>query len=414
MPSTTLLACRICGNTDLVEVCHLGTQALTGIFPKPGEPEPSSGPLRLLKCNGDEEDICGLLQLGDVYDLSELYGAHYGYRSGLNPSMVVHLREKVSRILAIAPLRDNDLVVDIGSNDGTTLAAYPAGTQTFVGVDPSGQKFEEFYPTHATLLPDFFSAALMEKHYPGRRARVITSFSMFYDLEQPLSFMKEVLDLLEDEGIWIFEQSYMPAMLKANAYDTVCHEHLEYYGLKQIKWMADRAHAKIVDVEFNDVNGGSFSVTLAKHDSPLPEFSALASLLERERAMGLDTTAPYLAFGDRTARLREELVAFLRQARREGKRVAGLGASTKGNVVLQYCGIDEELMESIGEVNQDKFGAHTPGSMIPIIPENTLLDSDPDYLVVLPWHFRRFFETSDRFVGSCLVFPLPNLSFVQR
>jgi hypothetical protein len=233
---------------------------------------------------------------------------------------------------------------------------------------------------------------------------------MFYDLERPADFMRQVMDLLDEDGIWVLEQSYLPAMLETNSYDTVCHEHLEYYALAQIKWMADRAGAKIVDVEFNAINGGSFSVTICKAGAQQPEMSGLSALLAREQDARLNDLDPYLAFADRVAKTRTDLRAFFDRAKREGAVVGGLGASTKGNVLLQYCGITRADIPVIGEVNSEKFGAFTPGSLIPIVPETELLASKPDYLMVLPWHFRPFFEASPRFKNQRLVFPLPQLS----
>ncbi|MDB6089445.1 MAG: C-methyltransferase, partial [Gammaproteobacteria bacterium] len=245
-------ACRICNSKELVEVLDLGSQALTGVFPSSRTQQVTSGPLKLVKCFGKEG--CGLLQLQHSYDLGELYGDNYGYRSGLNASMVAHLREKVRKILERVTLPPEALVIDIGSNDSTTLQAYGAVGCTLVGIDPTGKKFHQYYPPHIRLIPDFFSAAAVRQNLGERKASVVTSFSMFYDLEEPLKFAREVHDVLADEGIWVFEQSYMPTMLERNSYDTVCHEHLEYYALKQIKWLTDRAGLKIIDVEFNDVN----------------------------------------------------------------------------------------------------------------------------------------------------------------
>lgn len=400
--------CRICGNRRLECVLDLGEQMLTGVFPRAKDARITKGPLRLVKCMGGD-DVCGLLQLEHSYDLGEMYGENYGYRSGLNASMVAHLHGKVKRILGQVELGTRDLVVDIGSNDSTTLQAYPAGP-ILVGIDPTGIKFSSYYPAHIQLIPDFFSAALLGDRFPGKKAKIITSFSMFYDLEDPISFMREVYEVLAPDGIWVFEQSYMPAMVRTNSYDTVCHEHLEFYALRQIGWMADRVGFRILDVEFNDVNGGSFSVAVAKAGSSSRTFPSVQKILEEERNMGFDTLAPYAAFAERAARSKRDLLEFIEGTRTAGKTVAALGASTKGNVLLQYCGLTAKDIPYIGEVNSDKFGSYTPGTWIPIIPEPELLAMEPDYLIVLPWHFRRFFEGNKTYSNCKLIFPLPELS----
>lgn len=400
--------CRICQNPRLVCVLDLGEQMLTGVFPRTKNANITAGPLRLVKCFGDDR-VCGLLQLEHSYDLGEMYGDNYGYRSGLNATMVDHLRNKVERILGKVKLSQGDLIVDIGSNDGTTLRAYPTGS-TLVGIDPTGTKFRSYYPEHIHLIPDFFSAALLKERFPRKQARVVTSFSMFYDLEDPISFMREVHEVLADNGIWVFEQSYMPTMLETNSYDTVCHEHLEFYALRQIKWMADRVGFRILDVEFNGINGGSFSVTASKAGDDSSVFPSVQKILDREGEMGLGTLAPYQAFAERVAKSKSELLDFIGTARTEGKTVAALGASTKGNVLLQYCGLTGKDISYIGEVNSDKFGSYTPGTWIPIIPESELLAMQPHYLIVLPWHFRRFFEENTKYLDFKLVFPLPELS----
>jgi hypothetical protein len=328
--------------------------------------------------------------------------------------MVEHLHAKVRRILPRVELSADSLVIDIGSNDSTTLQAYPASVGNLVGIDPTGVKFGHFYPPHIKLIPDFFSADCVREAFGAKKATVITSFSMFYDLEDPLLFMREVVDSLDAEGIWVFEQSYMPTMLEKNSYDTVCHEHLEYYGLKQIHWMAQRVGLTIVDVEFNDVNGGSFSVVAARTGSEQAKNAkAIEGLLNAEMRLGLDTLQPYIEFQARTQASRETLVGFIDSAIQSGKTVSALGASTKGNVVLQYCGLDEKRIHRVGEVNETKFGCFTPGSLIPIVPEDELLKTDPDYLLVLPWHFRSFFERSARLKGRNLLFPLPTLESVR-
>lgn len=408
-------ACRICGNTNLINVVDLGEQYLTGVFPRIREgSQLTKGPLQLVKCQGDRDSSCGLVQLRHTYSSSEMYGDNYGYRSGLNNSMVDHLQGKIISILARVSLASGDLVIDIGSNDGTSLAAYPEYL-TRVGVDPVGVKFRKYYPPGVTLIPALFSADLVAKQFPAQKAKVITSFSMMYDLEDPQSFVREVASLLDSEsGLWVFEQSYLPLMLERVSFDTICHEHIEYYGLRQIEWLLGRAGLRIVDVEFNDINGGSFSVVAAHRGSCHPESSGVVNeTLRHEEANGLDGLDVYVKFSAAIAGISNDLKQFLATAKAEGKRVCAIGASTKGNVLLQYCGLTANDIEVVGEINPEKFGALTPGSWIPIEDEARVLASKPDYLLVLPWHFRENFLSNPSYKGHRLVFPLPRLEIVS-
>ena len=406
-----ILKCRICGNKNLEKVLDLGMQMLTGIFPRDKKQAITTGPLCLVKCIGGDE-ACGLLQLEHSYDLDEMYGEDYGYRSGLNASMVTHLGNKIKKILDRIELNEGDLVIDIGSNDGTTLKAYPSSGVTLVGIDPTGIKFNKHYPPHVQLIPDFFSSSLVNKYFPGKKAKIITSFSMFYDLEDPVNFMQQVYDVLVDDGVWIFEQSYMPTMLETNSYDTVCHEHLEFYALRQIKWMTDKIGFEIVDVEFNNINGGSFSVTVMKSSKKLEILPKIQKILDEERNKKLDTLIPYQEFAKRVAQAKNELLIFISDSHAAGKTIAALGASTKGNVVLQYCGLTTEEIKYVGEVNSEKFGCYTPGTWIPIISEDELLSREIDYLIVLPWHFKEFFIKSQKFKKTKLIFPLPKIEII--
>ena len=382
------------------------------MFPRSRSEKVTAGPVDLVKCSS--ADGCGLVQLKQSYELSEMYGLNYGYRSGLNASMVSHLHSKVKKILALGVLEQGDLVVDIGSNDATTLLAYPQGQYRLLGVDPTGVKFASYYPDEITLIADFFSAKAVANHMADAKAKVITSFSMFYDLEDPVAFAREIEATLVDDGVWVFEQSYLPAMLRTNSFDTICHEHLEFYALKQINWIAEKAGLRVLDVDFNEVNGGSFSIVAAKRDSKRTlNTEWLNKILEDEVALGLESTKAFDAFKIRVEEARVALMEFLKQAKRNGKTVCGLGASTKGNVLLQYFGIDENLVREIGEVNEDKFGSFTPGTYIPLVSEQQVLASNPDYLLVMPWHFRAFFESLPSMKGRRLVFPLPHFEIVE-
>lgn len=406
-----ITACRICGNQDLNPVMSLGNLALTGVFPKSEDEEVASGPVDLVKCK--QVSGCGLVQLKQSYSLEAMYGLNYGYRSGLNASMVDHLRSKVARILSLGILEAGDLIIDIGSNDSTTLRAYPENTYQLVGIDPTGIKFSSYYPPEIRLIPEFFSADAVGKALDNRKAKVITSFSMFYDLEDPIDFAREIEGALHDDGIWVLEQSYLPAMLRTNSFDTICHEHLEFYALRQINWICEKAGLKVIDVEFNDVNGGSFSITTAKAGSKhIPNSSHLEQILADEEALGLLTTDAFDTFRANVEQGRKDLLEFLRKASAEGKSVYALGASTKGNVLLQYFNVDSTLIKAVGEVNSEKFGAFTPGSLIPIVSEDEILQEQPDYILILPWHFRNFFTGLAKLKGTTLVFPLPSFEIV--
>ena len=405
--------CRICDNTELIPVVDLGVQYLTGIFPKNDDAGTlTKGPLRLVKCYGGKE-CCGLLQLEHNYDLNELYSMNYGYRSGLNASMVRHLYSKVAEIIDRSELKKGDLVIDIGSNDGTTLAAYPKHLQ-LVGIDPTGKKFKSYYAKHIDLITEFFSSDLISRSFPGKKAKVVTSLSMFYDLEDPVDFACQVADILDShKGVWVLEQSYMPLMLERIAYDTICHEHLEYYGLRQVVWIMDKAGLKVVDVELNDVNGGSFSVVVAHKGSKHNDVNNIVDrLIASEDGKRLSRLEPYKQFSVRARENRQSLQDFVKQAKREGKRICGLGASTKGNVILQYCGFGPDDIQMIGDINKDKHGTLTPGTWIPIEAEEDVLATNPNYLIVLPWHFKDFFVESSAFKNRNLVFPLPSLKSI--
>jgi SAM-dependent methyltransferase len=407
--------CRICGNSNLVVILDLGEQYLTGVFPAKISPDLSKGPMQLVKCMG--RGFCGLVQLRHSYAATEMYGDTYGYRSGLNRSMAEHLRSINDYVRELSTPNREDLVLDIGSNDGTLLACYPTDGPKLVGIDPSARKFQKYYRPDIDLIVDFFSASLFRNHFGERKAKIITSVAMFYDLEQPQSFVDDVAAILADDGVWYLEQSYLPSMLRTNSYDTACHEHIEYYALRQLEWMFERAGLRIIDVVLNKTNGGSFGVTVVKAKNCLNANRVAIEALNRcELEIGLDSLKPFEEFWLRVLRSREELLSFFSQVQRENKRIAGYGASTKGNVLLQFCGITPEMLPYIAEVNEDKFGCFTPGSWIPIVPETQAREMKPDYFLVLPWHFHDGVikrESDFRQNGGTVVFPLPTLELIS-
>lgn len=411
---TEIKACRMCQSPDLQVVCDLGMMALTGVFPKQDAENVPQGPMTLCKCNH-----CHLVQLKHDYDMGKLYGETYGYRSGLNQSMVRHLAGKVEALQKLQPLAAGDWIIDIGANDGTTLGSYTVEGLNRLGIDPSAGKFRQYYKPGIQLVEDFFTADNARKIMGTNKAKIVTSIAMFYDLPAPLQFAQDIFDVLADDGVWHFEQSYLPLMLQTRSYDTICQEHLEYYALHQITYLCDRIGFKIVDLQFNDVNGGSFAVTVTKKtNTKLPESTAVVEqTLQQERDLGLHTDKPWATFRAVAAEQREELVTLLKKIKAEGKKVIGYGASTKGNVTLQYCDITTDLLPYVAEVNPDKFGAFTPGTAIPIISEAEARAMNPDYFLVLPWHFKaNIIAREQAFLnnGGKLVFPMPELDIVEK
>lgn len=403
--------CRVSGSKNLVSVLNLGHQVLTGVFPKSTSEQITSGPLELVWCPEGE-----LLQLRHSYDSKEMYGLNYGYRSGLNQSMVNHLTEKVRYLERMANLKAGDRIVDIGSNDATTLKAYSTPGIKRIGIDPTGKKFSQYYTDDIKLIPDFFSAAAY-RSVESEPARIVSSIAMFYDLDAPVDFARQIESILADDGIWHFEQSYMPSMLRMNSYDTICHEHLEYYSLGVVKNILEKAGLKIVDVVMNAINGGSFAVTAAKTGNRgiSQNLAVIDWLLEQEHRMGLNTPRPYRDFEERVFRHRDDLTRLIRALNADGKKILGYGASTKGNVVLQFCGLTNKDIPAIAEVNSEKFGCFTPGTHIPIISEQEARAMKPDYFLVLPWHFKdgilrreKEYLTS----GGKMIFPFPEIEIV--
>ena len=418
MDAKPIRKCRLCGNSDLAKVLDLGSQAATGVFPRSSDDRVFSGPLQLMKCVEDQNgDNCGLVQLGHSYDASLLFGGHYGYRSGLNSSMVAHLRAKAQRIKQRAGLKSGDIILDIGSNDGTFLADLLEPGVTAVGMDPSAEKFRPYYRPEIQIIPELFTASGFRRHFGShKKLKLITSIAMFYDLDEPLTFAHEIASLLADDGMWVFEQSYLPSMVEQTSYDTVCHEHMEYYALKQIVWVASHVGLSIIEVELNHINGGSFCVIAVPKASPhAASANEVQKLLADEQHSGFGSLAVYERFRERVFRHREDLLQTLQARLEQGKLTLGYGASTKGNVILQFCGLTPRELPAIAEVNPDKFGCQTPGTHIPIMSEQQAHALRPSAFLVLPWHFRKnLLEREAGFLasGGEMIFPLPRIEAV--
>lgn len=414
----TRKTCRVCGSSSLRKVVDLGDQYLQGSFIKPGKEMPSTRkiPCTLVRCNPEvDENACGLLQMEHSVPPEILYAA-YWYRSGTNNTMKNHLKGIVDAVMQIRPLK-TARVLDIGCNDGTLLNYYPDSYQRF-GCDPSDVAKEI---KNATVVCDIFPSEKLHQELNGDKLDVITSIAMFYDLEDPVAFVKNIKTILSDEGIWVLEMSYMPRMLELDSYDTICHEHLEYYSLAVLEKIMALASMRIFRIEFNEINGGSIRCYVSHAENTSLGSEADRKLIEeirqKEFDLELDTDKPYRAFNERISKLKSELYGLLMTLKKEGKRIHIYGASTKGNTILQWCGIDNSIIDYAAERNPEKYGAMTLGTNIPIISEEESRAMNPHYYLVLPWHFKEEFverekETLEKGIG--LIFPLPRIEIFKK
>ncbi len=417
----TRKTCRACGSAELVPVMSLGDQYLASNFAISPDFPPLMRrlPLELVRCAPDrDERACGLVQLRHTVPGDLMY-ASYGYRSGINQTMTRHLTGIAQGLEERLGLEAGDLVVDIGANDGTLLLAYRRSGLDLVGFEPSSIRPLEETP-QITFIREFFSKAGLNRVRAQKQAKVVTSIAMFYDLEDPNDFVAGVAGILAVDGLWVFEMSYLPLMLKNNSFDTICHEHLEYYALAPIEALLARHELKVVDAELNDANGGSIRVTACRADGPhgtgdSRTSARLYQLKKSEFELALDTDAPYRAFAEGSARIAQELPTLLSKLAASGKKVYGYGASTKGNVILQYCGLTPAHLIGIADRNPAKWGGATVGSGIPIVSEDEMRAARPDYLLVLPWHFLTEFRDREAELlrgGTKFIVPIPEVAIV--
>lgn len=367
----------------------------------------------------------GNVRLKEIAPQEIMYGK-YWYRSGLNNTMNEELRGIVQSICKYIKYKENDLWIDIACNDGTLLSHVPQGFIK-VGIDPADDSYRNESSKVADLIiQDYFTASVFKQsRFGGEKAKVVTSIAMFYDLEDPVSFVKDVNEVLDPDGLWVLQLSYTPLMLQQVAFDNICHEHVYYYALKDLSKVLALGGFEVVDVELNDINGGSFRVYAMKTGANKSTFGTqpcrdvaqfrVASLLAYEEAGEFMTKKSWGAFFDKITSLKEDVRKFVLQAKSEGKTVWGYGASTKGNTLLQYFGLDHTLIDGIAERSVHKYGLKTVGTNIPIYSEAEMRRVSPDYLLVLPWHFISEFRERERdylLKGGKFIVPCPKFEII--
>jgi SAM-dependent methyltransferase len=411
--------CRICGSR-LIDIHDFGEYYLP-VYKNDDIPLIDRRiPLVLTRCDSSSnEDSCGLIQLRHSTPPYLLY-KNYFYRSAVNDSMVKHLKGLYDEALALAKPDEDDVIIDIGCNDGTMLQYYrDLGYRDVVGFDPARTMLKYSSKVDATVIEDYFNS----KSYFGnlnKKAKLITSIAMFYDLEDPHEFVSDIKNVLDEKGLWVFEQAYLPEILKQNTFDTICHEHLEYYCLFVIENLLCQHGLEVIDVSIDNTNGGSFKVFAAhkgKYVISDDAYTRIQTIRIEEFNKKLDTNVPYEKFISRIEKNKDEVITLLENLKREGLKVLAYGASTKGSITLQYFGINDSLITACADKNPDKWGLSMVGSNIPIISEEEARSMNPDYFFVLPWHFiNGFMEREKEFLagGGKFIVPMPELKILKQ
>ena len=400
--------CRICKKTNIKKLFSLGNLCFTGKFPSINQ-EIKKEPIDLIICKN-----CELVQLGHNFDLKYSYGPDYGYRTGINKTMLEHVKRVVKYLSKKTELRKKELVLDIASNDASLLNFYSKNVITF-GIDPILEKYKKNYNNINYKIADFFSANRIE-NLTKKKFKIITALSVFYDSADPNKFINDVKKLLSKDGIFLLEFADLASIIKNKMFDTICHEHLEYYSSKVIFNLCKKNNLRVFDIKKNSINGASKQYyichTLSKYKD---NKKVISSILKSEKKLKLTEEKTYKDFIKSINKSKVKLFNFLKKMNKAGKTVHGYGASTKGNVLLQYFNINNQLIDYIAERNKTKYNLYTPGTKIKIISEVLSRFYKPDYYLVLPWHFKDEIlirEKQIRKKGTKFIFPLPKLKII--
>mgnify|MGYP001211462753 CR=1 FL=1 len=412
-----MIKCRNCNSKKLKKVIFIGKQVVSSIFPKKKIINNKKYSLDLYKCEN-----CELVQLGKSIPLGNMYGETYGYRSSLSKLMVDHLYKKFLKLQKICKLKRNSNILDIGSSDSTFLNFFSNQRKNYncLGIDPSAKKYLKYYNKDVNLIVDYFSAksvnsGLKNFKLKNKKFKLISSFAMFYDIDEPNKFCKDIRSLLDNDGIWILEMSYFPMLLSNLTYDQICHEHVTYYTLDVFKKIIEKNGLKVIDFSFNVINGGSIEIICAPNKSKVKaNLKKIKKQIELEkRITGID----YSKFNLRVDNIKKTTNLLLENIKKAKKKIIGYGAATKGNIVLNHCGIGSDKIPLICDENEEKFSRYTPGSNIKIISKKAMRRINPDYLLVMIWSFKsEVIKQEIKYIkkGGKLIFHLPFLHIVDK
>jgi NDP-4-keto-2,6-dideoxyhexose 3-C-methyltransferase len=408
--SKVLDRCLICTGQELELILDLGDQPLSSVFPLPDETDPVSSPLKLMRCIsprfGSIDAECGNVQLSHQASFTEMYGMNYGYNSSLSPLMLKHLSLIRDRILELIDVESESIILDIGCNDGSFLAMFLSHTKNLIGVDPSSSRFLDKISPDVHVIEDFFPTPKLNEFLLNRKVKVVSSIAMFYDLYDPLKFIQEVYDQLDESGLWVVELAELNEFLKNLSYDQICHEHLLYIDNQQMIQMAESVGFRLMDITYSEINGGSSCYFFSKD-------SARGKQTDTSKV----TRGQLLQLSRRVHQNKANILDFLSILRKQDSRIMGYGASTKGNVLINFFGLNSSYLEAISDINSFKWGRVTPGSRIPIISHEEMRAFQPDYLFCFIWHLRlEVLRDEKDFIekGGKIIFPLPRLHVIDR
>lgn len=405
--------CRVCYSKKLTKVLSLGNLYISNFVENKNKGV--KAPLVLVVCQN-----CSLVQLKHTaVDPEKLY-RNYWYKSGMNQTMINALADITKRIENSVKFKKRDIVLDIGANDGTLLRSYKDKNIIKVGFEPALNLIPEAEVGTDKIICNFFNYKEFNRYYPNKKAKVITSIAMFYDLEEPNKFVEDIRKTLDKKGIWIIQMAYLPLMLKLNAFDNLCHEHVEVYSLLSLENLLKRHKLEVFDVELNDINGGSFRVYIKHNENKSIKqtqsaIMRLNKLKENEKRMQLDNMKPYQEFEKRVLSLKKRCYDFIKNESKKGRIISVYGASTKGNTLLQFYKLNNKLIKNAAERNTSKWGLKTIGTGIPIVSEVEVRNQKPDYLLILPWHFLKEFINREREYlnsGRHFIVPLPEFKII--
>jgi len=403
--------CRLCYSNKLKPLIDFGSICLSSAFPYKNLKYKKIIPMIFGICKN-----CRSVQLLHNYDLKELYNNDYGYRSGINQSMIDHLTSITNDIKKIIKFKIGDYVLDIASNDATLLKSYKFSKINYVGIDPTINKYKKFYPKNFKTKSTLFSKNKYLNLSNKQKAKVITSIAMFYDVQNPNEFVSDIKDILSKNGIWVMEMYYLPILLKYNAYDSICHEHITYFSLNQINYLCEKNNLKIFKVSLNSMNCGSIRYFICHRDARFKlDYNSLNKCKKLEKI--LDQDSCFYNFKKRIKFLSKKLNLIIKNLNKRKKTIHVYGASTKGNISLQYSKLSVKDISFVADRNPLKWNRKMPGSNIPIISEASSRAKNPDYYLVLPWHFKKgFIKREKKFLakGGKLIFPLPKIEILSK